>query len=741
MVRIQKVLTIIKKELFGILDSPAAYIALILFVVFWEFLFFRSALVVGEASVRGLFDYLPWLLLFFAAAVTMTAFSQEKSEGTLELLLTHPITEAELIAGKFISVSVFILFGLLFSVFVAISFSFFTPLDWGIFVGQLLSGAFLSIAFTAMGICISLFLGNPVSALIASSVAGFFFILLGSDFITQSLPLSLVPFFERLSLLSHVSSMARGVVDVGDVWFFVGFTLVFLSLTYLLLLQRKYGNRRDRYQSYVVGISLFIGIVVLSSILGNRIPGRIDLTANRAYTISSATQKTLSTLPDIVTITLYASSKLPSQFAPTVRDTKDLLRDYQSLGHGKISVVVRDPSNNAEVSQEANGVGVKEVQFNVIGSEEFQLKTGYLGLVVSYSDKHEVIPYLDRTNDLEYRLTSMIVKLTNTERKKVAFISGQQEKAMDSDLAGFTQELKKQFDVVDTKLVPGQFATDAAVLVIAGPKDKIDETGRGILRDYIHKGKGVFFLIDQYTVQSVMPTARINPNSNADFLTEYGVNVDSTIVYDLRSNETVRLNNGPVSYLLPYPYWIRAISAPKSTILSSSDGILAPWASSISTVDDVITSSGSKVEQLLVTSPYAGVSGGEVTVSPDKIVVDNKNLKQYALATAVTQKNNARLVVVGNSLLITDQALQNAPQNLLFGVSAVSWLSNDDRLAGIRIRDANPRKLLFRSPSDPTFVKFGNFGIAILIPLGIGAVRFLRRRKLANMKYRKSVSI
>lgn len=730
MIRIHKVISIVQKELSTLFDNPASYIALILFVLFWEFLFFRSAFVAGEASLRTLFDYLPWLLMFFAGSVTMTAFSQEKSEGTMELLLTHPITELEVVIGKFFSVVVFVLLGLLFSVVVAVSFSFFAALDWGIFFGQLLSGILLGLSLTSLGLFLSLLLGNPVSALIATSIGGFFFILLGSDFITQSLPLPLVPLFERMSLLSHVSSMARGVIDIRDVWYFIGFFLTFLSLTYLLLLKRKYGNRKDRYQPYLIGIALFIGIVILSSILGNRIPGRIDLTANHAYTISQATQKTVSTLPDIVTITLYASSKLPSQFAATVRDTKDLLRDYQSLGKGKISLLTKDPSGNQDIATEANSVGIREVQFNVIGSGEFQLKTGFLGLSISYGDKHEVLPFLDQTNDLEYKITSAIVKLTSTDKKKIAFVSGQDEKMMDSDLKTFTQELQKQFDVVDTKLTPDHFATDSAVVVIAGPKQKIDETGRQILRDYISRGKGVFFLIDQYTVSPVAPTAQLNINSNADFLSEYGITVDTNLVYDLRSNETIRLGNAGVSFLLPYPYWIRALSDKSSTDINQTDGVLVPWGSSISFSEDQLKQLGGITKKILVTSPYGGVSGGELTIAPDKATFDNTNVKQQTLAAAVTLKNNSRIAVVGNSILITDQAFQNAPQNASFGLSVVSWLSNDMRLSGIRIRDSQPRKLLFKSPSDSGVVQWGNLVIAVFVPLIIGGVRFLRRKNL-----------
>jgi ABC-type uncharacterized transport system involved in gliding motility auxiliary subunit len=236
------------------------------------------------------------------------------------------------------------------------------------------------------------------------------------------------------------------------------------------LLKRKYGNRRDYYWSYQIGIVLFIAIAVVSNVVGSRIPGRIDLTKNQKYSLSAATKKTLQEVPDIVTITLYASSKLPSQLTPVVRDIRDILRDFSQYGKGNIQVITKDPSNNPQVAGEATERGVREVQFNVIGQEEFQLKTGYVGMVLSYGDKHEAIPLIQQTDDLEYQLTSLISKLTTKEKKTIAFLSGHGEKSIDSDYQSLSTELQKQFNVktvtIDTK--NPTIASDASALVIVG---------------------------------------------------------------------------------------------------------------------------------------------------------------------------------------------------------------------------------------------------------------------------------
>src|SRR3989338_6729585 len=98
----KNIFTITRKELKSSFDNPTFYVNIAVFLLLWEFLFFRNAFLAGEASLRQLYDFLPWLLIIFIPAVTMGAMSQEKSEGTLELLLTHPVREYELLAGKFL---------------------------------------------------------------------------------------------------------------------------------------------------------------------------------------------------------------------------------------------------------------------------------------------------------------------------------------------------------------------------------------------------------------------------------------------------------------------------------------------------------------------------------------------------------------------------------------------------------------------------------------------------------------
>lgn len=742
MILLSTVATIVKKELLSFFDSPSTYIAAIVFLLIWEFLFFRSVFLVGESSLRQLYDYLPWLALFFSAALTMGSFANEKTEGTLEILLTHPVKEIEVVVAKFLA-AVFYQSGvMLFVIPIAVSFSLFGHLDWGVVVTQILSGIFLFACFSALGQLLSAILPGQIAALLATMGISFFIVILGSEMVTANIPLLFVPIFEQVSLLTHTEAMARGVIDLRDIWYFLSFIGVCLSLTTLELYKRKYGNRRDYFRSFQIGTYLFVGIAVLTAVIGARIPGRIDVTAGKDFTVSDATKQSLGKLSDIVTITLYASGKLPTQFIPVVREVKDMLRDYNRLGKGNIVISIKDPSANTQDAEDAVKRGIREVQFNVIGQEELQLKTGFLGIVISYHDKHEALPFIETTNDLEYKLTSAIAKLTIKDKKTIAFLSGHGEKSADREYGLLKQELEKQFTITQI-FVEGsetEVATDSAALVIAGPTASLSKTTQKALISYLEKGKGILYLQDGQQINQQMLTASQTTVTDSDFLSTIGITIEKNIVYDVRSNETVRMGQGVVGFLLPYPYWTRTFAGKQTIAGFTSDGVVLPWASSLLLDEANLKRNNFESGFLLVTSPYAGVQSENIQISPDKANFSKENLKQYPVAAifsgAIPNSNRQkRLIVIGDSDLFVDQFIQNAPGNASFGLASLSWLSQQETLASLRIRQSIPQKLLFSSSTEPTVIRFVNMALVVIIPVVIAIIRILRRKKLQSRSY------
>ncbi|HLC99736.1 MAG TPA: Gldg family protein, partial [Patescibacteria group bacterium] len=719
MISFQHVKTIAKKELRSFFDNPTAYIILVVFLLFWEFLFFRNAFLVGESSLSGLFELLPWLMLILVPALTMGSVSQEKSDGTIELLLTHPVNEKEFILGKFFGSFIFVAITLLLVLPIAFSFQSFGSIDWGVVGGQYLAGLCLAAVLISLGLFLSSLFSNQIASLVAIVVASFFLLIIGFELVTASLPPEATPILEKISALSHFNSMARGVIDLRDVWYVISAALIFLLLTNVQLLRQKFGNNRALYRHTQLKTAVFVLVAILINVAGSYIPGRLDLTETKAYTLSDASKKILTELPKNVDITLYASSALPAQLQPVLRETKDVLRDYQTMGKGKVRVSTKNPTTDKKVSDEAATLGLREVQFNVIGQEEFQVKSGFLGIVISAGDVHEALPYLQSTSDLEYQLTSLVRKLTTAEKKKIGFLTGHGEKSSAGQYRALSEELKKQFDLQDVTIDEKNTSVpeSLAALIIAGPTQKIDDKARTALTKYIDGGGSVLLLLDPVFIDPQTLTASANENSFSDFAKEYGVDISDGIVYDLESHETLNFGSQGMSYLLPYPLWIKSIvpAGLTSPITSSIKQVTFPWTSALTTNEEILKSQGFRVDKLLTTTDFGGRLSTTLKLTPDQTYPEN-NLSAQLLATALIKDGSeklesGRLIIVGDSEFLEDQFVRSSPENFGFGISALSWLAQENSLASIRLKQAVERKLLFTDKTQPTLVKYGNLGV------------------------------
>jgi len=730
-----------KRELLGFFSAPASYIILIVFFVVWEFLFFRSAFLVGEASIRILLDWLPWLLLLFIPAITMGAIAQERSEGTLEFSLTQSISDIELILGKFAARLGMIIIALSPTLPIALSFSVFGDLDWGTVVTQILASFLMSSSLAALGVFVSSIGRSQIAALIVATVGSFFWIVLGFEIVTSRMPLLLSPLLEQLSVFSHFESMIRGVVDARDFLYFLSAWAVWLLLAMFMLTLRRAGGQKHLIRTVRTGIALLIANIVLLNILIASFPLRIDLTEDRSFTLSRSTKKILKELPDVVRITLYASRQLPSQFQPVLRDAKDILRDYKGYGKGNVNVHTKDPSGNQRVQQEARSFGIREIQFNVVGMEEFQVKTGFLGLAIEYGGDAEAIPFIEDTADLEYQLTVVIRKMSSTEKRSIGVLAGHGEKSMYDELSTLRRVLSDQFSVKEVSLSEEEVILPEYIdtLLIAGPTEALDEQTQNALTAYIGSGGSVMAMLPGVHVNSQFLSAYPGDSSFIDFFAGYGATVEQNLVYDLKSNETVRFGQGFISYFVPYGFWVRALPVENDgPVLNRLRSVLLQWPSSIAIDEDKAKEAGFEATPLIATTRFGGVQTGTFSLSPEDRL-SQENLREQVLAVQLEQqsevKRAARMILVGNADFVGNNNLEASPENFAFALNAFSWLAQDDSLADLRIKQKSERRLLFTHPVQLLFVKYGNLLLVIIVPILGGGAYLLRRRRLRSIPY------
>jgi ABC-2 type transport system permease protein len=230
---------IFKRELAGYFNSPIAYIFITVFLGLSSWLFFKGFFVMGQASMRMFFGVLPWMFLFFIPAITMRLWAEERKVGTMELLMTFPVTDTEAVLGKYLASLAFLGVSLALSLVIPVFVAILGDPDPGQVVGGYVGAVLMGGAFLAIGLFISSLTENQIVAFIISVVVTFGLFILGEDFVLFGLPDKLVPVFSFIGLGGHYDSISRGVMDSRDIIYYLSIIVFFLYLNVKSIEVRK----------------------------------------------------------------------------------------------------------------------------------------------------------------------------------------------------------------------------------------------------------------------------------------------------------------------------------------------------------------------------------------------------------------------------------------------------------------------------------------------------------------------
>jgi ABC-2 type transport system permease protein len=418
---LRKVLRIAAKELTGYFASPAAFLFLAaflgatLFIFFWVATFFERNL----ADVRPLFQWMPVLLIFLVAALTMRAWAEERRGGTLELLLTSPTAPAELVLGKFLGCLGLVLIALALTLALPVTVACIGPLDWGPVAGGYAAAIVLSAAYVAIGLWVSCRTDNQIVSLILTVVVTGAFYLVGSDALTSLVGYRAAEWLHAVGMGSRFASITRGVLDLRDLYYYLSITATFLLLNRLSLETLRWAGNpslpRHRRWYAVVGL-LALNALAANLWLGQIGWARLDLTHGRLYTLSDATRNYLHELQEPLLIRGYFSVATHPLLAPLVPQLRDLLREYAVAGGSRVHVEFVDPHDDPAVEAEANSrYGIKPVPFQVSGKYQASVVNSYFDILIAYGDQYQVLNFRDLIDVKERSETDISVELRNPE--------------------------------------------------------------------------------------------------------------------------------------------------------------------------------------------------------------------------------------------------------------------------------------------------------------------------------------
>jgi ABC-type uncharacterized transport system involved in gliding motility auxiliary subunit/ABC-type transport system involved in multi-copper enzyme maturation permease subunit len=752
--------TIARRELNALFDHPMGYILLVVFIAINNFLFFAQAYQLGVAELRPMLGLLPWLFLFFIPAVTMRALAEDLRSGTIEVVLAQPITELELLIGKYVGQVLFIWIALGLTLAIPLGFSIGADLHLGVIFAQYVGSALFAAGFAAIGLWASSLGNTQITAFIVGVAVMFLFVFMGLDMLVTGLPPVLATVAANLGVLAHFENISRGVVDLRDVVYFVTLSAVFLVLAYGALIGRKLAPKGDALKRMRTGTIVLVVTLIVVNLFGRHIGGRLDFTPGNVYTLSRATRDIARNLHDIVTIKLFVSRELPPQIALSKRDIDDLLSDLRSAGGGNIRVIERDPAEDEEVANDARSLGIMPVQFNVVGQDQLTVQEGYMGLAVQYADETETIPLIRTTDDLEYRLASYIRTLTREAEPLIGLVAeggmsipGQQAQGPTyNTIRGALDEMYEVRNVnLSTEMVvPGEFSA----LVLAGSPPMIEDSVAAKVQAYLQGGGNALVMASgmQLSPQMQQPFAGPTPVAWNQVLEPYGVSVGTNMVFDLLANERVSVPANFGRIFVSYPFWLRGLSTKAASVNQEIESVFMPWSSEVDTAE----AAAGTITPLFVTSNAGGVESGQAYIDPRRTEFPQNDLASRLVGVMVNPANAVdgaeddpeptdetsmptapagRVVVLGNGEFATDQWVRNAPQNVTFVLNTVDWLVQDEGLIGIRSKDRSPPPLVFESATLRDFVRYGNvYGIPLLIVIA-AIVRLLKRRQAKRQQY------
>lgn len=719
-----------KKEFFGYVNSPQAYVVMVPFILISHFLFFRTAFLTGDANMRPFVELLPWFLIVIGPALAMRSFSDEYRKETLELLFAHPVSEWTIMLSKFTGLLMFYGLILLATASIPITLIAFSKADVGLILSQYVGSVFIGSAFVAVGIAASVFIKAAVGSFLTGAAISFVLVLLGMQFVTMMFPGVLGLIVNELAIMTHLTNLSRGVMDLRDIFYFATVAIVALAAGVYKLSERKLAESPAEKRSLMVIFVLIATIALAGNVLLAAYPIRLDLTANHQFSLSTGTKQLLKDLPDRLTITLYATRNLPAQMQVTLRETGDRMKDFAR--YSRRITLQTAYAEDPKVKEEATTKGIREVQFNQIGSSSFAVQTGFLGLSFRYGDKTEVIPFVEDASDLEYQMSRLILKLTRDAQTKLAIV----EAAEDSQTNTLTSLLQDQYDIVRVfdSSTDKDIAEVKGVVVIDDGSQKNASTA-AMLKQYIQNNGNVLMFVDGVKVDQRSLAGTASTSEYLNLLKDFGVTVNTDIVYDLQLNEAIALPVQNTRVIINYPFWVRGLVTDKGLPWSDQlSNVLLGWPSSLA----ITNKEGVSVQKIVTTGPAGGHQEKNYTINPSNRT-DMSNLPQpskdpQVMAVAIT-KGNQRLGVVADQNLLSDDFLKNSQEDQTFVTNFIDWVAADPILASIPKRTGGRNVFTFTSTTQAQATQYADLILPPVVIALVGIWWLKRRRKLSMRIY------
>ncbi|MHB0956553.1 MAG: Gldg family protein [Pirellulaceae bacterium] len=499
---------VLKRNFVGYFSNPTGYVFLCLFVLlssfaaFWPHEFFTANL----ANLAQLNLYLPGIMLVFIPAITMSIWSEERRQGTDELLLTLPAADFDIVIGKYLAAAAIFTASLLFS-----QISNFTVLlslamgdvDLGLFLTTYLGYWLTGLAMLSIGMVASFLTKNLTIGFILGLLFNMPLVFMKMADVLPSkvdVPLlssvNLARLVSDWSIASQFDPFGRGVISLSSVVYFGLIILVGLYLSMLLIGARHWYGGRDGHSLLGHYLLRSIAMVVLALSVAAFFSGhdrvRYDMTDGKISSLSPDTKRLVRELQaeHPIYVDAFISGEVPEQYHKTRLNLISMLKEFEAMAGSKILVNIHNNlepfSEEAALAEEQFGIRPEQIRIRsrgAISDEEI-----ILGAAFRCGLQKVVVPFFDYGIPVEYELIRSINTVAQTERKTIGVVRTDAQLFGGFSFAGgqprqlprqaIVEELEKQYDVEEVDLTqpvePGRFDVLLAVQPSSLPPEGMD---------------------------------------------------------------------------------------------------------------------------------------------------------------------------------------------------------------------------------------------------------------------------
>jgi ABC-2 type transport system permease protein len=597
----------------------------------------------GYATLEGLFLLAPWLYLFLVPAITMRLFADEKRTGTIELLLTHPISDFQLVLAKFSAGLVLVIFSLIPTLLYFLSIywlgnpvgSIDVGATWGSYIGLFM----LAAIYVSIGVFASSITDNQIVSFILAMGISFIFYL-GLDFAASSgIPYVIEQILSYFSINNHYLSISRGVVDMRDMVYFLGMALLFLYTTALLLRKKNLRTGKTKIRVAIFFVSIFAVFFISTNFLF-----RADLTSDKRYSLSDVSKEIASNLDEIIEIELFLEGELEPGLQKLQQEVFEKIAVLNAYSPKPIRLKIIDPYRfgSTKKAQEFQDrlieKGVQPISFNRKTDQGISTRYIFPGALIAIGQKQVAVNFLKNNPDfsyeinfkhsiesVEFELINAFQKLGRDKKSTVAFLEGHGE-FNQYEVLDITNALSGDFDVKRIsaqKLGTNDQSPD--ILIVAGPKEPFPEKDKFAIDQYVMRGGKVLWLIDpvQVSLDSLSngyQTFAFPRDLNlGDQFFKYGVRFNYELLQDVDCAQLL-VNTAPVGAPAQwnvFPWYYSPLLTPADNHPLSRN-LNRVYTEFVSSVDTVSGNKNLSKSIILTTSPYA-----RTVKSPSSVSLEN----------------------------------------------------------------------------------------------------------------------